>query len=146
VEAGRVEIFIVHPGGPFWEKKDDHAWSIAKGEYPEGADPLLAAEREFAEEVGVRAPSGERIDLGEVRQASGKRVRAWAVDAPEFSVAEVVSNEFEMEWPPRSGTIASFPEVDRAQWMTVQEGRRKLVRGQVSFIDRLLDTLPTTAI
>ena len=142
---GSLEIFVVHPGGPFWATKDDHAWSLAKGEYPEGADPLAAAEREFAEEVGVPAPDGARIDLGEVRQASGKRIRAWAIGAPDFSVRQVVSNEFEMEWPPRSGRLASFPEVDRAEWMTAELGRRKLVKGQVAFIDRLLDALPSTS-
>ncbi len=133
-----LELFVVHPGGPFWANKDLHAWSIAKGEHDETDDPAAAAEREVAEELGVPAPPGFRTDLGQITQAGGKRVRVWAVEAPAFEVAEVVSNEFEMEWPPKSGRRQSFPEVDRAEWMPVVTARLKLVKGQVSFIDRLI--------
>ncbi len=134
----KLEIFIVHPGGPFWAKKDDRAWSIPKGEYEDDEDPSKVAEREFSEELGVAPPTGNRVDLGELRQPSGKRIRAWAVEAPDFEVAELASNEFEMEWPPKSGVTQSFPEVDRARWVSAAVARKKLVKGQVGFVDLLL--------
>ena len=138
---GRVlEILVVHPGGPFWLNKDDGAWSIAKGEYEPGEDPETAANREFAEELGQDAPAGERIDLGELRQPGGKVVRAWAVEA-DLDADHIVSNEFEMEWPPRSGKMASWPEVDRAAWVSAASARRKLSKGQVGFVDRLIARL-----
>jgi predicted NUDIX family NTP pyrophosphohydrolase len=137
-EDGTVHLFIVHPGGPLWSKKDEGAWSVAKGEYGDDERALGAAEREFAEEVGVPAPPGPRVDLGEVRQASGKLVTVWAVEAPQLVVDQVVSNHFEMEWPPKSGRTQSFPEVDRAEWMSVGSARVKLVPAQVAFVDRLL--------
>ncbi len=133
-----VEVLLVHPGGPLWTNKDEHAWSVPKGEYRMGDDPGQAAEREFAEELGRMPPAGHRLDLGEIRQSSGKRVHVWAVRADDFSVDHVVSNEFEMEWPPRSGNMQSFPEVDRAEWVETETARRRLVRGQEEFIDRLL--------
>lgn len=134
-----IEVLLVHPGGPFWRGKDLAAWSLPKGEYAEGDDPLLAAEREFAEELGRPAPPGERCDLGEVRQASGKRVHAWSV-AADFDCAGFVSNEAEVEWPPRSGNIVRFAEVDQAGWFSLAEARSRLVRAQVAFLDRLLDS------
>ena len=136
-----LELFIVHPGGPFWVDKDQHAWSVAKGEYGEHDVPAAAAEREFAEELGVPAPPGPRLDLGQGKQLSGKLVRVWAIEAPGFEVDQPVSNEFEMEWPPRSGRRQSFPEVDRAQWVSAATARQKLVKGQVTFVDRLIDHL-----
>jgi predicted NUDIX family NTP pyrophosphohydrolase len=140
--SGVLEILIVHPGGPFWAKKDDGAWSIPKGEYEpkEASDPLAVAEREFAEELGKRPPHGERLDLGELRQPSGKRIVAWGV-AGDVDVSEIKSNTFEMEWPPKSGTSQSFPEVDRAAWFPVTVARSKLSNGQVPFVDRLIDHL-----
>ena len=138
---GGLELFVVHPGGPFWSKKEEGAWSVAKGEYGDGEDPAAAAEREFAEEVGVPAPPGPRIDLGEVAQANGKLVRAWAVEAPLFVVDQVVSNRFEMEWPPKSGRTQLFPEVDRAEWMSVETAGVKLIKAQVALVERLVSYL-----
>jgi predicted NUDIX family NTP pyrophosphohydrolase len=135
-----LEVLLVHPGGPFWAGKDDGAWSIAKGEYQPGEDAEMAADREFAEELGQVPPQGERIDLGELRQPSGKRVRAWAVEA-DLDVRSVVSNDFEMEWPPHSGKVASWPEVDRAEWMPVATAERKLLKGQADFLERLVARL-----
>jgi predicted NUDIX family NTP pyrophosphohydrolase len=136
-----LELFLVHPGGPFWAKKDHHAWSVAKGEHDALDEPAAAAEREFAEELGVPAPSGPRVDLGEIKQSGGKLVRVWAVEALSFDVTEVVSNEFELEWPPGSGRRRSFPEVDRAQWFPAAIARHKLVKGQIAFVDRLIEHL-----
>jgi predicted NUDIX family NTP pyrophosphohydrolase len=136
-----IELFLVHPGGPLWANKDDHAWSIAKGEYQVGEEAPSAAEREFAEELGVPPPPGPRVDLGEIRQPSGKLVRAWAVHAPTFDVAQVLSNQFELEWPPKSGRRQLFPEVDRAAWMSAARAGQKLVKGQIAFIDRLAEWL-----
>ncbi len=138
---GALELFVVHPGGPFWAKRDEGAWSVAKGEYGEDEEATVAAEREFAEEIGRPAPPGLRIDLGQVTQASGKLVRVWAVEAPQFEVDQVVSNHFEMEWPPKSGRNQSFPEVDRAEWMSAAAARVKLVKVQAAFVDRLVDHL-----
>ena len=135
----RVEVLIVHPGGPFWKNREDHAWSIPKGEYLPEEDPGQAAEREFVEELGLVPPDGTRVDLGEVRQAGGKRVRAWAVQAQDFEAGHAVSNDFEMEWPPGSGRIRSFPEIDRVQWVDSAEARRLLVTGQVELVDRLFE-------
>ena len=138
---GGLEVFVAHPGGPFWARKDEHAWSVTKGEYEETDDSAAAAEREFAEEIGVPAPPGPRVDLGSVKQSSGKLVRVWAVEAPGFEVDQVVSNTFETEWPPKSGRRQSFPEVDRAEWMPAATARHKLVKGQVAFVDRLVEML-----
>jgi len=136
-ETGVLEVLIVHPGGPFWARKDDGAWSVAKGEYGPDEDPEAAANREFAEELGQEPPAGRRIDLGELRQPSGKRVRVWAVEG-EIDADTLVSNEFELEWPPHSGEIKSFPEIDRAQWVSAAAARRKLAKGQIGFVDRLV--------
>lgn len=129
------EVFLVHPGGPFWAKKEAGAWSIPKGEYSEPEDPLSAARREFTEETGFHA-AGPFIDLGEIRQASGKLVRCWAV-AADFDPAAIVSNRFSMEWPPKSRRMQEFPEVDRAAWFSWAEAQEKLVPGQVELLTRL---------
>jgi predicted NUDIX family NTP pyrophosphohydrolase len=133
----RLELLLVHPGGPFWAKKDLGAWSIPKGEHMPDEDPLTVAQREFAEETGTR-PRGKFRPLGEVVQAGGKRVSAWAVDG-DFDPAALVSNTFETEWPPRSGRRRSFPEVDRAGWFSPEEARRKINAGQRAFVDRLVE-------
>jgi predicted NUDIX family NTP pyrophosphohydrolase len=138
-DDGSTSVLLVHPGGPFWKNKDAGAWSIPKGEYPAGEDPQMHAEREFAEELGLPVPDGPRIALGQARQSSGKIVHAWAVKVADLAIARVESNTFEMEWPPRSGVIARFPEVDRAEWVTIAQARQRLVGGQVVFLDRLLD-------
>ena len=138
-DAG-VEILLVHPGGPLWAKKDDGAWSVPKGEYEPSEDPLAVARREFEEEIGQAPPDGEPVWLGELRQPSGKVVSAWVMEG-DLDVREVRSNSFEMEWPPRSGRTQEFPEVDRAGWFGLEEARRKILRGQLSFIDRLEELL-----
>ncbi|MDQ1361167.1 MAG: hypothetical protein QOJ44_1544 [Acidimicrobiaceae bacterium] len=133
---GDPEVLLVHPGGPYWSRKDRGAWSIPKGEIEEGEEPSAVAEREFAEELGRRAPDGIRIDLGEITQASGKRVRAWAVEG-DFDASHIASNQFEIEWPPRSGQRQSFPEVDRAEWFSIGVAGEKLVAAQAELLDRL---------
>lgn len=129
-------VLLVHPGGPFWARKDLGAWSIPKGEYEEGEDPLTAARREFCEELGAE-PSGEFWELGALVQPSRKEIVAWAAEA-DFPVTELKSNTFELEWPPKSGRRKQFPEVDRAEWFNLADARRKILAGQVGFIDRLL--------
>ncbi|HEX9122037.1 MAG TPA: NUDIX domain-containing protein [Actinomycetota bacterium] len=134
---GRLEVLLVHPGGPFWATRDDGAWSVPKGEYGPDEDPLEVAFREFGEELGSEPPGGgSPVDLGELRQRSGKRVRVWAVEG-DLDVTTVHSNTFTMEWPPRSGRTREFPEVDRAAWLDLETARRKLVSGQAGFLDRL---------
>jgi len=123
-------------GGPFWAAKDDGAWSVIKGEYEDGEDPLVAARREFAEETGGAAPDGPLLALGEVRQRSGKRIVVWALES-DFDADAIVSNTFTLEWPPRSGRRQAFPEIDRAGWFELDAARRKLVAGQLPFIDAL---------
>jgi predicted NUDIX family NTP pyrophosphohydrolase len=139
---GQLEVLLVHPGGPFWAKKDDGAWSIPKGEYEPDTEsnPLAVANREFAEELGTSPPIGDRQPLGEVKQPGGKRVLAWALEC-DLDLGEVTSNSFEMEWPPKSGKVRSFPEVDRAAWFAIAEARTKLLKGQMPFVDRLLEVL-----
>jgi len=134
-----VEVLLVHPGGPFWVRKDEGAWSLPKGEYSAGEDPLLAAKREFQEETGFSV-DGDFIALGELRQPGGKIVSAWALER-DLDPALVKSNTFSMEWPPKSGKTREFPEVDRAGWFTVSDARAKLLKGQVSFVDRLSEKL-----
>jgi predicted NUDIX family NTP pyrophosphohydrolase len=142
--AGEVpEILLVHPGGPYWTKKDAGAWSIPKGEYEEDEEPHACALRELGEELGDAAPlleSDALVDLGSVRQKGGKEVQAWAAEA-DFDPAQLHSNSFSMEWPPRSGKEQEFPEVDRAEWFDPDEARRRLNPAQVEFVDRLLDHL-----
>jgi predicted NUDIX family NTP pyrophosphohydrolase len=131
-----VEVFLVHPGGPFWKNKDDGAWSIAKGEYSHGEDPLAAARREFEEETGCACPGGDPFPLGEVKQPGGKIVSAWALEG-DCAADSIRSNFFELEWPPKSGKVQQFPEVDRAWWFSLPEARKKLLAGQRAFLDRL---------
>lgn len=137
-----LEVLLVHPGGPFWRNKDEGAWSIPKGEIDDPSEePLEVAAREFEEEIGVPPPDvTDAIALGEIRQSSGKRVLAWAVEG-DLDVTEIRSNTFEAEWPPRSGGRQEFPEVDRAGWFDPAAARAKLLRGQVAFVDRLLERL-----
>jgi predicted NUDIX family NTP pyrophosphohydrolase len=132
-------VLLVHPGGPFWAAKDLGAWSIPKGEHAPGEDALAVALREFVEETGAR-PTGAVTSLGEVVQAGGKRVRGFALEG-DFDPAALVSNTFELEWPPRSGRIARFPEVDRAEWFSPAEALRRILPGQRPFIDRLAQLL-----
>ncbi len=131
-----LELLLVHSGGPFWAKKDLGTWSIPKGEYEAGEDPLAAAKREFAEELGAPPPDGPYLDLGEIVQPSRKIVMAWAVEG-DFDPPALKSNSFEMEWPPKSGRMQSFPEVDRAGWFALPDARAKILPGQAAFIDRL---------
>lgn len=137
---GRIELLVAHPGGPYFVNRDLGAWTIPKGEYEVGEEPAAAARREFAEEVGVEPPEGEWLDLGEVRQASGKRVRAFAVEG-EVDLEGAASNEFEMEWPPDSGQIGRFPEVDRTEWFEVDEAVRRLNPSQAPLVARLVALL-----
>jgi predicted NUDIX family NTP pyrophosphohydrolase len=134
-KAGALEIFLVHPGGPFWARKDPGCWSIPKGEYQEEEDPLEAAQREFFEETGIRA-SGEFRQLAAIRQPSGKMIIAWAFEG-DCDAGSVKSNTFSLEWPPKSGKQVDFPEVDRAAWFGVELAREKILKGQLGFIDQL---------
>ena len=135
----RIEVFLVHPGGPFWAKKDLASWSIPKGEYTEGEDPLIAAQREFHEETGFQA-EGSFTPLGEIKQAGGKLVSAWATEG-DCDPAQLRSNTFQLEWPPRSGKKIDVPEVDRGAWFHIEEARTKLLTGQLPFLDALLSRL-----
>jgi len=135
-QDGKVEVLLVHPGGPFWQKRDDGAWSIPKGELAENETGLDVARREFQEELGVPAPAGEVAALGTVRQAGGKVVEGWAVRG-DLDVTRTTSNTFEVEWPPRSGRMQQFQEIDRAAWFNLEVARRKLVPAQCDFLDRL---------
>lgn len=130
-----IEVFLVHPGGPYWAKKDEGAWSIPKGEFEEGDDPLEAARRELREETGFSI-EGDLARLDPVKQPGGKTVNAWMVEA-DMDPDELVSNTFQMEWPPRSGRIRQFPEVDRAAWFSLDEARMRILKGQVPLIDQL---------
>jgi predicted NUDIX family NTP pyrophosphohydrolase len=134
-----IDVFLVHPGGPFWIKKDEGAWSIPKGEPNPGEEPLATAIREFAEETGATV-AGDFRALPPIRQAGGKLVRAWAVEG-DLDPASLVSNEFEMEWPPRSGKRARFPEIDRGAWFALDDARSRINRGQAALLDALLPLL-----
>ena len=140
---GVVEVLIAHPGGPFWARKDDGAWSIPKGEYTDGEDPWVAAQREFVEELGLPVPAGPRIDLGPLKQPSGKVVTAFAVRA-DLDITDAHSNTFPLEWPRGSGKLEEFPEVDRVGWFPVTQARIKLLKGQRPLLDRLM-ARPTLA-
>jgi predicted NUDIX family NTP pyrophosphohydrolase len=133
----RTEVLLVHPGGPFWAKKDAAAWSIPKGLVDEGEDELAAAQREVEEEIGTRI-EGDFYHLGEYRQRSGKIVVAWAVEA-EVDITAITSNTFSMEWPPRSGIVKEFPEVDRAGWFTLDEAEDKILKGQKAILEDFVD-------
>src|SRR4029077_20241061 len=139
-QPGRnIELLLVHPGVPFWAKKDWGAWSIPKGEYAEGEDALAVARREFEEETGAR-PHGDFLPLGEIVQVGRKIVTAWALEG-DFDPATLISNRFDLEWPPKSGRKTSFPEVDRAQWFLPADARQKMLPAQREFITRLLDAI-----
>jgi predicted NUDIX family NTP pyrophosphohydrolase len=133
---GSLEVLLVHPGGPFWARKDDGAWSIPKGGHEPGEEALAAARREFEEELGTPAPAGSPLDLGEVRQRAGKLVQAFALEG-DLDAASITSNTFLIEWPPRSGRQLEIPEVDRAGWFGLQEARAKINPAQVELLDRL---------
>jgi predicted NUDIX family NTP pyrophosphohydrolase len=133
-----LEVLLVHPGGPFFARRDAGAWSIPKGLYEADEEPLACARREFSEELGSPCPDGPGIELGEVRQRNGKRVTAFAVEG-DLDAGAATSNTFEIEWPPRSGRRESFPEVDRAGWFTVEQARAKLIAAQAAFLDRLAE-------
>ncbi|THE06315.1 NUDIX domain-containing protein [Microbacterium oleivorans] len=139
--TGGVSAFVAHMGGPYWSKKDEGAWSIPKGELDEGEDALDAAKREFREELGVEPPEADYAELGTFAYSSGKRVTVFVADGSGFEASEFVFGEFEMEWPPRSGKTASFPEVDRAEWMPLDRARERVVKGQRPALDRLGDVL-----
>ena len=137
--AGGTEVLLVHPGGPYWAKRDHGAWSIPKGEYEDGEDARACALREFAEELGTPAPdAAELVDLGEVRQKNGKVVTAWALEG-DLDAAAIRSNTFSVEWPPRSGRTQEFPEVDRAEWFRLAEARERILPAQAALLDRLED-------
>jgi predicted NUDIX family NTP pyrophosphohydrolase len=134
---GVVEVLIAHPGGPFWARKDDGAWSIPKGEYTDGEDPWTVAQREFLEELGLPLPTGPRIDFGALKQPSGKVITGFAVEG-DLDVTDAHSNTFELEWPKGSGRVREFPEIDRVGWFGVARARTKLLKGQRPFLDRLM--------
>ena len=137
VNDGVLEVLIGHPGGPFWAKKDDGAWSIPKGEYTDGEDPWAAARREFEEELGKPSPDGPRIDLPPLKQPSGKIITAFAVRG-DLDLEGTVSNTFELEWPKGSGNVREYPEIDRADWFSVTAARSKLLKGQRPLLDHLM--------
>jgi predicted NUDIX family NTP pyrophosphohydrolase len=139
IADGRLRVLLVHPGGPFWARKDLGAWSIPKGEYEENQDARAAALRELGEETGLMLDDVDLIPLGTVEQGSGKIVTAWAAEH-DFDVTTLVSNTFEMEWPKGTG-MREFPEVDRAEWFAPQEARRKVIAAQAAFVDRLVAKL-----
>jgi predicted NUDIX family NTP pyrophosphohydrolase len=133
---GRLEVLLVHPGGPYWARKDDGAWSIPKGEFSDDEEPLAAATREFEEEMG-RPVVGDFLPLQPVKQPSGKLVFAWAVYS-DFDPSTLGSNTFSMEWPPKSGQQQEFPEIDRAAWFEIDAAKRKILKGQQPFLDQLV--------
>ena len=137
--AGDVEVLLVHPGGPFWKNRDEGAWTIPKGEYGDDEDALDAAKREFSEETGF-AIDGTFVPLEPIRQRSGKLVHAWAVEG-DCDAGAIRSNSFSIEWPPRSGRLAEYPEVDRAAWLALEAARRKILPAQVPFLENLLRLL-----
>jgi predicted NUDIX family NTP pyrophosphohydrolase len=138
---GGPEVLLVHPGGPFWAKKDLGAWSIPKGEYEPGEDPQACALREFEEETGTALPEQALVELGAVVQKAGKEVTAWAARG-DLDPATVRSNSFTMQWPPRSGREQEFPEIDRAEWFALDEARAKVVAAQAELLDRLVERVP----
>jgi predicted NUDIX family NTP pyrophosphohydrolase len=137
---GRLEVLLAHQGGPFWVKKDIGHWTIPKGEAEPGEELVAVARQEFAEETGHELPDRPLIDLGQIRQKSGKLVLGWAVEG-DLDPATATSNTYELEWPPRSGTVQAFPEIDRVEWFELDEARRRLKAAQVPFLDRLQASL-----
>ncbi len=135
--GSRLEVLLAHPGGPLWARKDAGSWTMPKGQFTESELPLDAARREFEEEMGT-APNGDFEPLGTVKQPSGKVIHAWAAES-DFDASTVKSNLFSMEWPPRSGRMGAFPEVDRAGWFSIDEARKKIIKGQTPFLERLLE-------
>lgn len=142
--ASDLQFWIAHMGGPFWARKDAQAWSVPKGEYGEDEDPWVAAQREFAEEMGVPPPAADYRLLGSFRQPSGKVITVFAAET-DFAPEQIVSNTFPLEWPKGSGTITDFPEMDRAEWATEEEARTRLVRGQLPILDALVEQLRSWA-
>jgi len=136
-----LEVWIAHMGGPFWARKDAHAWSLPKGEYADGEDPLAAALREFAEEMGTAAPEAEYRLLGEFRQPSGKIITVYAAEAADFAPEVINSNTFPLEWPKGSGKIQHYPEIDDARWFSAPDARLKLVKGQLPILDALVEDM-----
>lgn len=136
---GRLQVMLVHPGGPFWAKKDEGAWSISKGLFEENEVALEAAKREFKEETGFDV-DGEFIELGEIKQPSKKIVHAWALER-DADVTKIESNTFTLEWPKNSGNVKEYPEIDKGEWFDIDEAKRKILKGQVEFIDRLRERL-----
>ncbi|HEX9153376.1 MAG TPA: NUDIX domain-containing protein [Candidatus Saccharimonadales bacterium] len=137
---GVTEVLLVHPGGPYWAKRDDAAWSVPKGEIGNDEDSWSAAKREFLEETSLSLPEVTKLDLGEFRVTSSKIATAWAVNG-DADLDKFKSNDFEMEWPPKSGRMQQFPEVDKAGWFTLAQARVKLVKGQVQILDKLAEVL-----
>jgi predicted NUDIX family NTP pyrophosphohydrolase len=137
---GALEVLLVHPGGSFWRNKDEGAWTIPKGEVGDGEDFVARAKTEFQEELGF-APSGDLISLGSVKQKGGKTVHAWAFEGDLPANFKLASNTFEMEWPPRSGRTQTFPEIDRAEFLSIEEAKRKINSAQIAFLERLGDAL-----
>lgn len=135
-----IQILLVHPGGPFWRNRDEGAWTIPKGEFDDFEEPLEAAKREFTEELGSEPPAENYLELKPIKQKNGKTVYCWAVEG-DFDAAPIKSNTFSLEWPPKSGRTAEFPEVDRAEWFAVEVAKRKIVSGQDNLIDELVSRL-----
>ena len=138
--GGGIEVLLAHPGGPVWAKRDEGVWSVPKGEFHDGEAPWAVARREFEEETGHPAPPGDPIELGEIRQKGGKVVEAWALEG-DLDTATAHSNTFPFQWPPRSGTFITIPEIDRVEWFAPDEARRRIKDTQIPFVDRLLDAL-----
>lgn len=138
-DGGRIEVMLGHMGGPYWAGKDAAAWSIPKGQREEGESALEAARREFEEEIGQPPPDGDVVELGDVRQSGGRKiVEVWAIEG-DIDVSSIESASFEMEWPPRSGELREFPELDRAAWFDVESARACIVEAQAAFLDRLVE-------
>ncbi|NIM14358.1 MAG: NUDIX domain-containing protein [Candidatus Aminicenantes bacterium] len=135
----KLEVFLVHPGGPYWAKKDMGSWSIPKGEYSQEEDPFIAAKREFHEETGFEL-DGQFIPLTTLKQSSGKKITAWAIEG-DCDASKIKSNTFTLEWPPRSGKQMEFPEIDRAEWFGINLAKKKILKGQVGFIEELCNIL-----
>jgi predicted NUDIX family NTP pyrophosphohydrolase len=137
-QGSELQVLLVHPGGPFWARRDEGVWSIPKGEYEPPEDPLAAARREFEEELGTAPPGGPAQDLGEVRQRAGKLVRAFGLEG-DLDAAAITSNTCQVEWPPRSGRAITIPEVDRAEWFDLEQARQRILPGQAELLDRLVE-------